>query len=249
MKKWIAPLLLAVMVFSLTGCGETVVELTTEEEEQITAYAAEIITKYNKKQPDGIQWVYIPEEEETEEEEAPAASTEEEVPEGYYDPTDFEELPTTTGTNKDAVNAADTSVPEMSLNDILKFEGFDIRWTGTKVSDDFLDPTSTMLFTPDAGKRYVLLTITVTNTTEEAKICDVPEMTPDFKLIVNGSERISASATLAETDFQNFQQTVEPGESVDTQLFFQRKATDIADNDTYSLEATLNGVTGRVSEE
>lgn len=245
-KCALALLSAVLLLLPLAGCGEELVDMTDSEEEEVVTYAAHIVSKYNKKQPDGISRVIIMPEEETgiEEPEAeePAAPEPTEI-----DMSDFEDLPTTTGTNMDAPTL-DAGAAAMELSDILRLDGFSFEWTDTRIMDDFLDPTSTMLFTPDAGKRYVLLTITITNTSDGDKICDIPEVTPDFKLIVNGNERISASTTLSDADFRNFQGTVPAGESAEAMLFFQRKASDISDADNYSLEVTLNGVTGRVSE-
>lgn len=249
LKKLGVLTLAMLFVLPLGGCGEEVWELTDTEEEQIVTYAAHIVSKYNKTQTDGITRVIILPEEETEEETVLAEEPESEPStEGFYAPEEFADLPTTTGTDMDAVNFADSGAAPMELNDVLMIDGFTFAWTDTKIMDDFLDSTSTMLFTPDAGKRYVLLTISVTNVSGEERICDIPEVTPEFQLIVNGNERLKASMTLSSADFQNFQETVGAGETVDTVLFFQRKASEISDSDSYSLEVTLNGVTGKISE-
>lgn len=240
-------LLLALSMLLLAGCGEEVVTLSDAEEAEVTAYAAHVVSKYNKKQPDGISRVLILEEEETETEEETEApeETEEETPEE-----EFTDLPTTTGTNMDAIPVGETgsTAPEMELSEVIPIAGFDMQWTGLSVADDYMDPTGATLATPNAGNRYVICDITVTNQTEEDLLCNVAELVPDFRLFPAGMEGITASQMLASTDFPSMNETVPAGESVVRKIFFQRKAADILDSDTYELEVTLNGVSGKIRE-
>lgn len=245
----------ALLTVSFAGCGEQVVDLTEDEEEQIVAYASGIISKYNKKQPDGLMFVLIPEEDETSTEETagaePDTEASTELPEGYYDPEDFEDLPTTTGTDVDAITigeAEDTGAVPMELSEVIGIDGFDMQWTGTEVADDYMDPSGAVLATPNAGNRYVILTITVTNQTEADQLCNVAELVPDFELYPGSGDGIRSSQMLVSTDFSSMNETVPAGESVERKLFFQRKESDISEEDTYRFEVTLNGVTGLISE-
>ncbi len=70
-KKCLLCSVLFAGMLALTGCGETPYELEDNEREIIVNYAAHIIAKYNKKQPEGYRYVYVPEEEEEEPEEQP----------------------------------------------------------------------------------------------------------------------------------------------------------------------------------
>ncbi len=250
------PLILAGAMLFFAGCGEALVDMTPEEEAKVTTYAAHIIAKYNKKQPDGLRRVFLPEEEEAETAERPA----EEIPapeestemstEGFYDPEEYADVPTTTGTNMDAVELReDTGAVPMSLTDVIGIPGFDMKWTGTEIADDYMDPSGATLATPNAGKRYVILTVTVTNLTDSEQLCNVAELVPDFKLYPNGESGITASQMLISTDFPTMNEVVPAGESVERKIFFQRKASDISDTDTYELEVTLNGVVGAISQE
>ena len=247
---------LAAALFALTGCGEQVADMTESEEAQIVTYAAHIVSKYNKKQPDGIVYVYIPETESTSSPLSQEPSQQEpdagELPEGYYDPAEFEDVPTTTGTNMDAIEpegaAVSSDATPMELSDVIGIPGLDMQWTGTTTADDYVDPSGATLATPNKGNRYVILTVTIRNTTDDTIRCNIAELVPAIALIVNGSERIDASQMLVSTDFATFNADIGPGESVDTNIFFQRKASEIADSDAYGLEVTLNGVTGSISQ-
>lgn len=246
---------LAAALFVMTGCGEQLVDMTDAEEEQIVTYAAHVISKYNKKQPDGICFVPVMETESTTsplsddpvQQDPPSA----ELPEGYHDPAEFEDIPTTTGTDMDAIEPGGSGVSSnaspMELSEVIGIPGFDMQWTGTTVADDYVDPSGATLATPNKGYRYVILTITIRNTTDSTLRCNIAELVPALVLIANGSERIDASQMLVSTDFATYNEDIGPGESVDTDIFFQRKASDITDSDSYSLEVTLNGVTGSIS--
>ncbi len=247
---------LAAALFVMTGCGEKLVDMTDAEEAQIVTYAAHVVSKFNKKQPDGICYVQI---QETESATSPLSQgpTQQdpsagELPEGYHDPAEFEDIPTTTGTNMDAIDPEGSGVSSnaspMELSDVIGIPGFDMQWTGTTVADDYVDPSGATLATPNKGNRYVILTVTIRNTTDSSLRCNIAELVPAIVLIVNGSERIDASQMLVSTDFATYNADIGAGETVDTNIFFQRKASDIADTDSYGLEVTLNGVTGSISE-
>ena len=64
-KKVLLSGLLLLSAGALYGCGETPYELEPNEEAIIVNYAAHIVAKYNMKQPEGYQYVYIPEDDET----------------------------------------------------------------------------------------------------------------------------------------------------------------------------------------
>ena len=251
--KRVLGVLLAGLLVLFAGCGETLVDMTAEEEAKVTTYAAHIISKYNKKQPDGISRVIYSQEEPTETEEVMEQPEEEEaaVPdtEGFYNPEDFADIPTTTGTDMDAKELReDTGAVPMELSEVIGISGFTMDWTGTTVADDYMDPTGATLATPNAGNRYVILTITVTNTGAEDLLCNVAELVPDFKLYPNNEKGIGASSMLVSTDFPTMNEVVPAGGSVERLIFFQRSASDITDADTYGLEVTLNGVTGAISQ-
>ena len=262
-KKGILLSVLAASLLLMTGCGDKLVDLTDEEEAKIVTYASHIISKFNKKQPDGFCYVPVMETETGESaaegptaEPAPEPETEPlasgELPEGYHNPEDFADVPTTTGTNVDAIDP----VPEgyvsdatpMELSDVIGIEGFDMQWTNTSVADDYMDPSGATLATPNRGNKYVILTVTIKNTTDSDLRCNIAELVPAIGVIVNDSEKLDADQMLISTDFATYNADVPAGESVDTCIFFQRKAEDIADSDTYGLEVTLNGVTGSITQ-
>lgn len=265
-RKAIVLGILAVMMLLMTGCGDQLVDLTDEEEAKIVTYAAHVISKFNKKQPDGLCYVPIVETEMEGEAAGGTSATEPgmqpgsdgtqgasgELPEGYHDPEEFADVPTTTGTNVDAIDpvasAYASNATPMELSDVIGIEGFDMQWTGTQVADDYVDPSGATLATPNKGNRYVILTVTIKNTTDHDLRCNIAELVPAIALIVNGSQKLDAAQMLVSTDFATYNADVPAGQSVDTCIFFQRKAGDIADSDTYDLEVTLNGVTGSITQ-
>ena len=271
MKRCIFLGVLTAALLLMTGCGDKLVDLTDEEEAKIVTYASHIIAKYNKKQPDGLCYVPVevpdtedaslsqepdasqPTETEAETETGTADLSPVELPEGYHDPDEFADVPTTTGTNVDAITpGGEGSSPDavpMELSDVIGIEGFDMKWTGTSTADDYMDPSGATLATPNRGNRYVIMTVTITNTTDSDLRCNIAELVPYIVSIVNGSERLNANQMLVSTDFATYNADIPAGESVDTYIFFQRKASEIADSDTYGLEVTLNGVTGEITEQ
>ena len=235
-----AVLLIALLVFTLCGCGETLVELTDEEAESIVAYSAHVISKYNKRQPDGISRVFIPEEEETEEEteesaeqEPEEASEDLEKPEGdfYQNPEEPEEEQQT--------------MPVVSLSDFVGRPDLSMQWTSTLVTQNYVS-NDAMSVSSGAEEAYVVLKVEIANPgTEDAEL-NMLELSPDFKLWVNGDKRIPFSLTILPSDFPTYVGTIPAGETVETEIFFKRSLSEITDADLYALEVIMNGESGCV---
>lgn len=237
-------ILLAGMLTFGSGCGEQLADLTEDEENTIIAYASHIVSKYNKRQPDGICRVYLPDEEEEEpvEEtpEEPQEETEEKAPE-QEEPGDLPE-------EEEPVSpeySGSEDVPEMDLVSILGLSGVTAQWTRTEVTSSYVSEDA-MSIAPARGNAYVVLTIELSNPGAEPVNVDVLSLNPGFMLWANGREKIPYSLTILPTDFSTFVGTVEPGQTIETQLFFQRNIDKITEEDRYALDVTLNGNTGRV---
>ena len=237
--------------FALSGCGEALVDLTPEEEAVIVAYGSHIVSKYNKRQPDGVVRVFMPEEEteETEEtSEEPEETSEEpkETEASSEEEKNSDEPKEENAPEEKPEFAGSEDVPDVELGEFLGYDTLKMRWTHTEVTQSYVS-NDAMSFTASNGFAYVVLTIKVTNEGAEPKEMDILSLSPQFMLWTNGREKQKSSLTIVPTDFSTYRGTIGPGETVETQIFFQRALDRIAPEDRYALDVTLNGQTGRVT--
>ena len=231
------------MVFAFSGCGEPLADLTEEEEATIVAYSAHVVSKYNKRQPDGVCRVFLPDE--PEEPEEPAESEEpyaEELPE--------EESPDEAPASEPSAAqeaAPEDSTPVVDLASFLGSPSLNMNWTYTEVTQSYVN-NDAISITAGNNNAYVVLTIKVTNPTETDQPLNVLEQAPGFGLKVNGQGKIPCSLTILPTDLSTFEGTIPAGSTVETQLFFQRPVSEIQADDLYALVVTLNGESGKVEQ-
>lgn len=236
---------------ALSGCGEELAELTPEEEAAVISYSAHVISKYNKRQTDGI--IRVPNQLL---EEAEAAVQEPEQPEPM--PEEFAEEPVEETSEEPAEESGetdsapidttpiDTSTPEVDLGQFVHLaDGLTAAWTYTEVSDHYVD-SNAMSITAGRNKVYVILTIDIKNNTGSAIPCDVLQYGPVFHLWTNGKGKTPNAVTILLNDFSTFQGTVPAGQTVSTKLFFQKSLSGVSPEDSYELDVTLDGSTGRV---
>ena len=117
---------------ALTGCGEEPYELEDNEREIIANYAAHIISKHNRQQPEGYQYVYVSGEEEDEPEEKPSDDKEKEeepaaADSGQEEPAD--------GADDKTDDAQEPQEPSVTLSEALGLSGVQAVYTGVELTD------------------------------------------------------------------------------------------------------------------
>lgn len=217
---------------ALTGCGEEPYELEDNEREIIVNYAAHIIAKYNVKQPEGYRYVYVPEEEEQPEEEQPAedvAQTEETAESA--DSEQSEELP-------DGADASEEMA--VSLSEALGLTDINAVYTGAELTDNYNSVV------PDAGKKLLILHVTLQNQGAEDAECDILSKLPTFRAKVNGTEETTAELTILPENLGTWEEAIPAGESVDTIILFQLSDPQITSVEQLELKVSVGETTSRV---
>jgi len=191
----------------LGGCGESLYELTAEEEDLIVHYAAYVVAKHNIQQKDGMSGVYIPEAEPQDTESADV-SEDTQTPEGTQNP--------------DGGSGESPSVDEgtVTLADAIG-HGTDlfINYGGSYIADNYIEGSA---YSVDAseGHTYYIMKFILTNPTQTD--VDVDNVTKGlaFKL-VSGDVSVKSEVTFLMTDFSTYYGTIPAGQSVETVLLFE----------------------------
>lgn len=219
--------LMICVAFLLTGCGEKPIALTESEEDIIVHYAAHVVSKYNKRQPQGIVNV-IPE---------AVTETEQEIvtPE---EPTETEAEQAENPEPGTGTTPEETGY--VSLNEALGISGLDVSFTGANLTASYTEEDYYAV-DASAGMQYMVLHFTLTNTGAEAVACDMLAIQPVFKAEVNGSVQTTAKTTILLDDLSTYQGSVDAGASVETVLLFEVPADSMTSVDQVVLSVTRNG--------
>lgn len=212
MKKYKRILFVCIAACSLFlgGCGESLHEMTAEEEELIVHYAAYVVAKHNIQQKDGMSGVYVPEAE-------PENTGTVNTPEGSMSPDGGD------GMSADAP-VVDTTISLASA--IGHCADLVVTYTGSYVVDNYVEG-SVYSVDADPGKTFYIMKFTLTNITQED--VEVENVTKGYGFkITSGGLSVKSESTFLMTDFSTYYGTISPGQSVETVLLFEVPEADAA---------------------
>lgn len=202
MKRWskIAAMLICISIF-LTGCANTIPDLSEEQNAMIAEYAAGLLLKYDKNYKNALD---IPMEEELMPEETAQTDTAEQA--GNMEQT--EEMP--------EAGMAEEMPAETVVTDIASFlglEGISINYTGYEVTDSYVQGEN-VAFSLDAtpGKRLLVVNFDITNTTPEDVAVDILNKKDiRFRLSVNGGANKKVLYTMLMNDLSVYENMLAAG--------------------------------------
>lgn len=231
-RKCLLSAVLLAGALALTGCGEEPYELEDNEREIIVNYAAHIIAKYNVKQPEGYRYVYVPEEETLleEEEEQPAEETDQTEQPAEGEPAE----------SADSQGEGASQEPSVTLSEALGLTDINAVYTGAELTDNYNSVV------PDAGKKLLILHVTLQNPGTEDADCDILSLLPTFRAKVNGTEETTAELTILTENLSTWEDPIPAGGSVDTIILFQLSDTQISSVDQLEMKVTVGQNTSRV---
>ena len=230
--------LLSAGALALTGCGEKPYELEDNEREIIVNYAAHMIAKYNKKQPEGYRYVYVPEEEDEPEEDPVEA--EEPGEESGDDDAASGQQPQESGGESEADASGAQEEPSVTLTEALGLDGIQAVYTGSELTDGY------DAVTPEDGKRLLVLHITLQNEGKKDVALDMVSVLPTFRATVNGTEETGSELTILPDDLGTWEGTVPAGGSAQTVILFQISDPQITSVEQLEIEVTAGKKTTRV---
>ncbi len=229
-KKVLLSGLLLLSAGAMYGCGEAPYELEADEQAIIVNYAAHIVAKYNMKQPEGYQYVYIPEDDGTAADEQPEDTAQDQTG-------DTAQTPDQAGTTDGAQQGSDTT----TLSEALGLKKVRAVYTGAELTDRY-DET----VVPESGKQLLVLHVALQNPTEKTQSCDLLAILPKFRVKVNQTVEASSELTIMPDNLATWEEDLPAGAIEDTVIIFQLDQNAVTQIDQLELEVTTEQQTSRV---
>lgn len=209
-SKLKAGALLLASALIMQGCGEAPVTLTEQEEAVIVNYSAHVVAKYNRRQPDGL--CYVSPEKLQEEEQETETETETEQ---AADNTQGGSSKTSGGDH-----SSDAAAETKSMAEALGLSGVSVTYNGSEYKDSYVQP-GTYALDAEAGKKFLVLNFTITNTGDADAAIDVLDKQPTIRLQMDDSTKVTAKTTILLNDLSTYQDTIPAGGSSDVVLLFE----------------------------
>lgn len=236
MKKGKIIGVLAVSACMLTGCIDSMPDMTEEQSELVAEYAADMLLKYSP------NYHYrIADEEEV-------ASAEAEMETSQEDETMQEESQPSqdlsqTGSGETVSVGAETSVEDGSEYDLAAFFGMDqfsIMYASCEATDAYPNAESGVGFSVTAPQGYNLLVLhfDVENLGEEAAQCDLFDQISKVTVNVNDAGYVQALSTLLTNDLTTYMEDIPAGEVADAVVVVPVEQTDLDEIQTAVMQIT-----------
>lgn len=187
-----------------TGCGAALPPMTDEQQEAIVEYAAALVVRHTKDYDSRLVDLSLYEEKEPEEVEEPEQGG-------------MDEIADTPVIDNSADNYNGEEAVYQSIDTLLVPEGVTIIYEGSKTLDSYPEgEDDAPYFALDAaiGKKLLVLTFSLENTTGEEKNVDIFTIAPRCAVRINGTERVYVTPTLLLDDLGTYKGSLAAGENV-----------------------------------
>ncbi len=210
----------------ISGCGASIPDLSEEQTELITEYAAGLMIKYNNVSSRNLlneEQMEVEEEKEAEKREKERKK--EEAAKAYLEAQEKANVDSEKEGDDSNKAGVKNSTPEIS--DMAYFyglEGFAVTYSGYQLCQSYPDESREDYFLAmdaTAGKQLCILQFQVTNTTAEDKEFDMFAKKPIFYLSIDGGEKIPVQSTLLLDDLSSYKGVIATGNSEQMVLAFE----------------------------
>lgn len=236
MKKGKIIGVLAVSACMLTGCIDSMPDMTEEQSELVAEYAADMLLKYS---PNYHYRIADEEEVASAEAEMETSQEEETMQEESQPSQDLSQ----TGSGETVSVGAETSVEDGSEYDLAAFFGMDqfsIMYASCEVTDAYPNAESGVGFSVTAPQGYNLLVLhfDVENLGEEAAQCDLFDQISKVTVNVNDAGYVQALSTLLTNDLTTYMEDIPAGEVADAVVVVPVEQTDLDEIQTAVMQIT-----------
>lgn len=229
----------------LTGCVQPI-DLTQQESDIISEYAAFVTLKYDKKYDKKLveeSKIESEEEEVSDKDNAPEAEEAADTKEAQ-DSENSED----TSTDKDASDGINTEgtnegITDNNLAQLFAITDYSIEYTGLEYVQEYPQDEEKYHIKAEEGKEYLILKFNVTNKTDKTILCDLLSISPKFELTINGSDKIKNYVTLLENDLSTLCNQVEAGASMEAVLIAEIDKELEGQVESVDLSVSLSGKT------
>ncbi len=196
----------------MTACGNSIPDMTQEQEDLVVQYAAGTLLEHLNESGTRLVDTSRPKEEPTL---ADAVTVTSEEGSGVSENSvAADEAPEQTMENKE--NA------QISATQLLQIEPLTIAYTGYEICDSYPEDGGEDLYfsmEAGAGKKLLVLQISVTNPGQEQVEFDtLHKQDIKYRVMLNGTDRHQVMLTMLDNDFSAMDSMIDPGETVQTVL-------------------------------
>lgn len=236
MKKGKIIGVLAISACMLTGCIDSMPDMTEEQSELVAEYAADMLLKYSP----NYHYRIADEEEVASAEAEMETSQEEETTQEESQPSqDLNQ----TGMGETVSVDAEASVEDGAEYDLAAFFGMDqfsIMYASCEVTDAYPNAESGVGFSVTAPQGYNLLVLhfDVENLGEEAAQCDLFDQISKVSVNVNDAGYVQALSTLLTNDLTTYMEDIPAGEVADAVVVVPVEQTDLDEIQTAVMQIT-----------
>ncbi|MDE7312562.1 MAG: DUF4352 domain-containing protein [Eubacterium sp.] len=230
------------------GCGEQVYEMTNEEEAAVVHYSAHAVTKFNKRQSEGIKDVALLKAMmEQQEKEAEERKEQEEQEQQQQQAQQQEEEKKPADSTAAPSEESDSKAQEkyVSLGKALGLSGVDAVYRGYELVSAYQASQSYMV-RANSGNELLVVHVNLKNGGSKTAECNILSKMPSFRLTVNGELNVNADTTILLNDLGTYQGRIKAGKKAQTVLIFQVKKGSVKSIDTMEMEVTVNGSGSKV---
>ena len=236
MKKGKIIGVLAVSACMLTGCIDSMPDMTEEQSELVAEYAADMLLKYS---PNYHYRIADEEEVASAEAEMETSQEEETMQEESQPSQDLSQ----TGMGETVSVDAEASVEDGAEYDLAAFFGMDqfsIMYASCEVTDAYPNAESGVGFSVTAPQGYNLLVLhfDVENLGEEAAQCDLFDQISKVSVNVNDAGYVQALSTLLTNDLTTYMEDIPAGEVADAVVVVPVEQTDLDEIQTAVMQIT-----------
>ncbi len=228
------------------GCGDQIYEMTDEEETAIVQYSAHVVSKFNRKQSEGIENVAVlkalmkireEEAKKRRQQEEEKRQQEEEKP---------EQKPDASGSRQQGTpSAGQQQKAYVSLTKALQLDGVSASYRKYELVSAYQASQSYMV-RANSGNELLVLHVNLKNSGNKTAECDILSKMPSFRLTMNGETSVSADTTILLNDLGTYQGKIRAGKTKKAVLIFQVKKGAVKSVDSMELEVTSGGTSALV---
>ncbi|MCR4690905.1 MAG: hypothetical protein K5739_06150 [Lachnospiraceae bacterium] len=230
-KKRIVQLQIASLLLLLTACGDAIPEMSEQQTEMFTEYAAGSVLDATGASSSRLVDTSVPFEPEkmSKYEKEKLGISDEEYP--MIPPKEGEDAEDASETAEDGEESGEgekekpaKEEPAMSAQEVLGTEGFSYEVTGFSVVDKYPEDAQDFMLSVDAtaGNKLLIANIKVTNTTTVDSVLDfVARKDLHFRFLINGDQSVDTMLTLLPNDLSVIKESIGAGSSYDAVLIAQ----------------------------
>lgn len=217
----------AVLMCSLNGCGNAIPDMTQEQQDMVTEYAAQLLLKYDANYQSSI----LTEEQSRKAEEELIRDAELAVL-----VRERQEMQQAAEGNESGGDGEDPSEPEAPVyTDVDSFLGLsdsvEIEYAGYLVCDSYPEGTEAndwqgVARATSSNSRLVVFTFNVTNVSGSDYLLDMASLGAKFSFRINGNITKTSLTTLLANDLMMYRDTIPAGGSVEAVLLIEMPAAD-----------------------